>query len=100
MRFVKYLATLVGAAGLAASPAVDSASAQALVITAEMEQEAEAACRRALEEDTIEALEAFLRDYQWASTSCLVLAQNALGQNAPGGGGPGDGGGPGGGYGG
>ncbi len=100
MRFAKYLATLVGAAGLASSPAVNSASAQALVVTAEMERQAEEACRRALEEDTIEALEAFLRDYQWANSSCVVLAQNALGDNAPGGGGPGDGGGPGGGYGG
>ena len=46
-----------------------------------------------MKENTIEALEEYLRKYPFANTSCRALALNALGQFAPGGE-PGGNGGP------
>ncbi len=46
-------------------------------------RQAELACDRALQENTIEALEEYLRLFPNAPTSCKVLALNALSSFSP-----------------
>lgn len=40
------------------------------------------ACEEALRKNTVQALEQFLRDYRYGSSTCRALALNALGDNS------------------
>lgn len=84
MSITRYLATLLGVAGLTSAAISGPAAAQAPIITAEMQQEAERLCEEILKDPTIEQIERFLEDYWWAKTACNVLAQT-LSQDQPGG---------------
>lgn len=80
MRIVSYLFTVLGIVGIGVST---PSQASAQMTFAQMQQDAELACEAALKEDTIEALEEYLRKYPLASTACRALAQNALGGFGP-----------------
>ncbi len=68
----------VGILGATVSGTPAQNQTQGLFVT-----DAERACERALEENTIEALEEYLNKYRHASTACRALALEALGQFAP-----------------
>ncbi len=91
-------ASIVGVAVVAESGAFIS-GARAATNEADLKKQAELACLEALEKDTIEALEEFLRKYSNVDTTCTAKALDALNDFGADNGEPPGGGNPGGGYG-
>lgn len=85
MKIVHYLFAILGSLGVGATVSHGTATAAPFKTFAEMQKEAELACELALKENTIEALEEYLRKYPFANTACRTLALDALGQFSPGG---------------
>lgn len=81
MNFIHRLLTALGAVGLVASS--HPVEAQDTRTPAQLQEEAELHCQRALQENTIEALEEYLRLFPRAPTACRVLALEALSQFDP-----------------
>lgn len=89
MSVKSWIATLMGVIGMGGAHGVTDASAQGLLDLskpfAQRQAEADEACRRALEADTVEALEEYMREYWWARNACLAVAQSLAPQGGAGG---------------
>lgn len=83
MNVAQRLLALLGVIGLGTVATATHALAQDAQSADELVREAQLQCERALEENTIEALEEYLRKYPKAPTTCKVLALAALNEFSP-----------------